>query len=85
MDWKTRLLTAMLMTLVMVAVVTFIATFLNLGFDRGFLLEWAKAFGVAWPVAAMTGFLVMPTARRLADRILFHLGGRQSIKNANTR
>lgn len=76
MDWKTRLLTAMLMTIVMVAVVTFIATFLNLGFDPGFLLQWAKAYIVAWPIAAITGFLVMPAARRLADRILFHLGGR---------
>jgi hypothetical protein len=74
MDWKTRLLTAMLMTLVMVAVVTFIATFLALGFDRGFLLQWGKAYAVAWPIAAVTGFLVMPAARLLADRIVLHLG-----------
>jgi len=75
MDWKTRLLTATLMTVVMVAMVTFIATLLNLGFDRGFLLQWAKAYIVAWPIAAVTGFLVMPAARRLADQILSRLGG----------
>lgn len=76
MDWKTRLLTAMLMTIVMVAVVTFIATYLAVGFDRIFLLQWAKAYAVAWPVAAITGFLIMPSARRLADRILVHFDGR---------
>lgn len=70
MDWKTRLLTAALMTIVMVAMVTFIATFLNLGFGQEFLRQWAMAYLVAWPIAAITGFLVMPTARRLADRIV---------------
>jgi hypothetical protein len=77
MDWKTRLLTAMLMTIVMVAMVTFIATFLALGFDHRFLLHWAKAYAVAWPIAAFTGFLVMPGARRLADRILLRLNSRK--------
>ena len=76
MDWKTRLLTAMLMTIVMVAMVTFIATFLNLGFDPGFFRQWGKAYLIAWPVAAITGFLVMPSARRLADLILSRLGSR---------
>ncbi|MDT3688076.1 MAG: DUF2798 domain-containing protein [Pseudorhodoplanes sp.] len=74
MDWKTRLLTASLMTIVMVAMVTFIATFLNLGLDPGFFRQWGKAFVVAWPVAAITGFMVMPKARRLADQILMRLG-----------
>lgn len=74
MDWKTRLLTASLMTIVMVAMVTFIATFLNLGLDPGFFRQWGKAFIVAWPVAAITGFMVMPRARRLADQILLRLG-----------
>ena len=67
MDWKVRALTAALMTIIMVAIVTFVATWLALGFDPGFLRQWAKAFVVAWPIAAMTGFLVMPVARRLAE------------------
>ena len=75
MDWKTRLLTAVLMTIVMVALVTFIATFLNLGFGPGFFRQWAKAYLVAWPIAAISGFMVMPAARRLADRILARLAG----------
>jgi hypothetical protein len=74
MDWRVRALTAALMTIVMVAIVTFVATWLALGLDRGFLWQWAKAFIIAWPIAAATGFLVMPTARRLAERIAGNLG-----------
>ncbi len=76
MERKTRLLTAILMTFVMAGIVTFIATFLNLGFDHSFLLQWGKAYAVAWPVAAVSGYLVMPLARRLAERLL--LASRQA-------
>jgi hypothetical protein len=54
--------------------VTFIATYLNVGFDDAFIRQWGKGFIVAWPIAAVTGFLVMPKARDLADRILLRLG-----------
>ena len=56
MDWRVRALTAALMTIVMVALVTLIATWLAVGFDPHFLRQWAKAFAIAWPVAAMTAF-----------------------------
>lgn len=69
MNWRVRALTAAFMTVIMVAVVTCIATWLAVGFDASFLRQWAKAFVVAWPVAAFTAFLVMPTARALAERI----------------
>jgi hypothetical protein len=70
MDWRVRVLTAALMTLVMVAVVTLIATWLAVGMDAHFLRQWAKAYAVAWPIAAFTAFLVMPSARALAERIV---------------
>jgi len=70
MDWRVRALTVGFMTLVMVAIVTFIATWLAVGFDPHFLRQWAKAFAIAWPVAAITGFFVMPTARALAERVV---------------
>jgi len=70
MDWRVRALTACFMTIVMVAVVTLIVTYLNLGFDPGFLGQWAKAFIIAWPIAATTGFFVMPAARGLAERLV---------------
>jgi hypothetical protein len=70
MDWRVRALTAALMTIIMVALVTFVATWLALGFDRGFMWQWAKAYLIAWPIAAATAFLVMPMARRMAERIV---------------
>jgi hypothetical protein len=74
MNWRVRALTAAFMTLVMVAIVTFIATWLAVGFDPHFLRQWAKAFAVAWPIAAFTAFLVMPGARALAERIVSDVG-----------
>ena len=73
MDWRVRALTAILMTAMMVLMVTLIVTWLNLGFAPDFFLQWAKAFAIAWPIAAGTGFVVMPAARRLAERIVLSL------------
>lgn len=70
MDWRVRALTAALMTVVMVALVTCVATWLALGFDSAFMRQWAKAFVVAWPIAAITAFFVMPGARKLAERLV---------------
>ena len=54
--------------------VTLLVTYLNLGFRADFLLQWAKAYVVAWPVAATTAFLVMPMAQRVTGRIVKRLG-----------
>ena len=69
MDWRVRALTAGLMTIVMVTLVTFVAPWLALGFDPAFPWQWAKAFVVAWPIAAVTAFFVMPGARKIAERL----------------
>jgi hypothetical protein len=37
------------------------------------LAHWAKAFIIAWPVAATTAFAIMPPARRLTDFIIARL------------
>ena len=50
--------------------VTLIATWLNLGLRHDFLLQWAKAYIIAWPVAAVTGYAVMPMARRFTSRVV---------------
>ncbi len=75
MDGKTRFILAALMSAVMVLVVTLLVTYLNLGLRADFLAQWAKAYFIAWPVAAITGFLVMPMARRAADGIASLIGG----------
>jgi hypothetical protein len=75
MDGKARLILALLMSSVMVLMVTLLVTFLNLGLRSDFIIQWVKAYFIAWPVAATTGFFVMPPARRLTERIVALIDG----------
>jgi len=75
MDGKARFILAAAMSSMMVAMVTLIVTWLNLGLRYDFLLQWAKAYIIAWPIAALTGFLVMPMARRFTDWVMTLTGG----------
>ena len=75
MDAKTRLILVLLMSSVMVLMVTLLVTYLNLGLRADFAIEWVKAYFIAWPVAAVTGFFIMPSARRLSDRIVTMIDG----------
>jgi uncharacterized protein DUF2798 len=70
MNWNARLVLALAMSSVMALMVTLVATFLNLGLRPHFVLRWLKAYAVAWPIAAATAFLIMPTARRFTDMIV---------------
>jgi hypothetical protein len=70
MDTKTRIILAVLMSSMMVFMVTLLVTYLNLGLRADFLLQWGKAYVIAWPVAAATAFLVMPMAQRVTKRIV---------------
>jgi hypothetical protein len=74
MEGKARFILAAIMTAMMVFMVTLLVTYLNLGFRHDFLLQWVKAYFIAWPVAATTAFLVMPMARRMTDGILRRFG-----------
>lgn len=75
MDGKTRFILVTTMTAVMVCMVTLIATFLNIGMRPDFMLQWFKAYVVGWPIAAISGFLFMPTARRITDRVVAIIDG----------
>ncbi len=75
MTAKVRFILATTMSAVMVLMVTLLVTYLNLGFHSGFIAQWIKAYFIAWPVAATTGFLVMPMARRVTDFIVAMTGG----------
>jgi hypothetical protein len=70
---KARLILSLMMSSIMVFMVTLLVTYLNLGFVPDFLLQWAKAYVIAWPVAAGTAFTIMPTCRRLTDHLIAHL------------
>jgi hypothetical protein len=75
MEAKPRPIWALLMSSVMVCMVTLLVTFLDLGLRPDFVLQWAKAYFIAWPVAATTAFFIMPPARRLTDRIVALIDG----------
>lgn len=75
MQLLNRLILATLMTACMVFMVTLIVTFINLGLRADFLHQWAKAYFIAWPIAALTAVLVMPPARRATDAIMRRIGG----------
>ena len=75
MSAKSRFIMAAVMSSMMVFMVTLIATYLNLGLRADFFRHWARAYFVAWPVAAATAFLVMPFAQRATGRILAMLEG----------
>ena len=75
MGWKPRLILALTQSSVMVMMVTLLVTFLNLGLRHDFVLQWVKAYFIAWPVAAGTAFIIMPGARRFTDRIVALIGG----------
>ena len=72
---RVRFILAATMSSMMVAMVTLIVTGLNLGLRHDFILQWAKAFIIAWPVAAMTDYLVMPMARRFTTRVVTLIDG----------
>jgi Protein of unknown function (DUF2798) len=76
MDAKFRLILALLMSSVMVCMVTLLVTFLDLGLRPDFVIQWAKAYFIAWPVGAATAFFITPSARRLTDRIVALIDGR---------
>ena len=75
MDGKARLILITTMTSVMVLMVTLVATFLNIGLRSDFVAQWMKAYFVAWPIAAATGYLIMPLARRFTTRVVSLIDG----------
>ena len=75
MDGKARLILVTTMTAVMVLMVTLVATFLNIGMRADFLFQWARAYLISWPIAAITGYFIMPTARRVTTRIVNLIDG----------
>jgi Protein of unknown function (DUF2798) len=70
MEGKARLILAATMSSMMVFMVTLIVTYLNLGLPPDFIVQWVKAYFIAWPIAAGTAYLVMPMAQRFTKRVM---------------
>jgi hypothetical protein len=66
-DGKARFIFPIVM---MVTMVTLLVTIINLGFPSDFLWQWAKAFVLAWPVAALSAYFAIPIARRVTGKIV---------------
>jgi hypothetical protein len=75
MDGKARIILVTAMTAIMVLMVTLVATFLNIGVRHDFVFQWIKAYLIGWPIAAVTGYFIMPTARRVTTRIVSLIDG----------
>ena len=75
MDGKARLILVTTMTAIMVMMVTLIATLLNIGMRHDFVFQWIKAYLIGWPIAAITGYFIMPAARRVTTRIVTLIDG----------
>ena len=72
---KSRFILAATQSSMMVLMVTLIVTYLNLGLRPDFILQWAKAYIIAWPIAAGTAYLVTPLARRFTARVVGMIDG----------
>jgi hypothetical protein len=70
MEGKARLIFPILATAMIVFVASAVVTFMNIGLHPDFVRRWLSAFLVGWPVAAVTAFLVLPTARSATLRII---------------
>ena len=70
MKSSARLILAATQSSMMVLMVTLVATYLTLGLRADFVLQWAKSYIVAWPVAAGMAYLVTPMARRFTEHVM---------------
>ena len=77
MEAKPRLILAALISSVMVLLVTFLVAVLDLGWRASVLNKRAKAYFLAWPIAAITAFFIIPPARPLTERVAALIDGRR--------
>ena len=72
---KQRLVFASVMSLILSFFMTLWVTWINLGFNPEFLTQWMRAFGLAWPAAAVISFIMAPMIQVITQRILKVLPG----------
>ena len=75
MEGKARFIFPILATGAVVFVASAAVTFSNIGFHPDFVHRWLSAFFIAWPVAAVTAFIVFPLVRRAVTQIVALIEG----------
>ena len=53
----------------MSVIMSFVITVANLGFEDNFFYKWGKAFLVGFAISLPTALVVVPIAKKMADRI----------------
>ncbi|MDV7340137.1 DUF2798 domain-containing protein [Terasakiella sp. A23] len=66
---KQRLIFTAVMSLTLCFFMTLWVTWINLGFNSDFILQWLRAFGLAWPVAAVVSFVTGPFVQTLSAKL----------------
>ena len=70
MEGKARFIFPVLATGIVVFAASAAVTYMNIGLRIEFVHHWLSAFIVAWPVAALTAFIVFPLVRAATMRIV---------------
>ncbi len=66
---KRRLIFTAVMSLVLSFFMTFWVSWINLGFSPDFVLQWMRAFGLAWPAAAVVSFVMGPFIQAVTAKL----------------
>ncbi len=77
MEGKARYIFPVLITAVIVFVVSAVVTFTNIGFRADFVPRWLKAFGIGWPVASVTAFIMLPVVRGATLKLVALIEGKR--------
>lgn len=76
MDGKAKFIFPVLITAVIVFVVSAVVTFSNIGLRADFVPRWLSAFGIGWPVAAVTAFFAIPLVRAATAALVALIEGK---------
>ncbi|WP_305334549.1 DUF2798 domain-containing protein [Hydrogenophaga sp.] len=79
MRLQPRYVQPIIMVAIMAFMMTGFVTWLNLGITPDFLLRWAKAFVMAWPLASVAVFVAGPLAPKLTQRIVKAVHGADGV------
>ncbi|WP_281179893.1 DUF2798 domain-containing protein [Pseudoalteromonas byunsanensis] len=60
----------MLLSLFLSILMTLWVTYINLGLSEHFLIDWGRAFLLAWPAAAVISFFSAPVAQKITQKLL---------------
>lgn len=75
MKLKPQHIQPVIMAGIMAFMMTGFITWLNLGLPPDFLALWARAFIIAWPLAAAAAYIAIPVAQKATRSILAALYG----------